>query len=248
MIRRVASGEWRVAKEKELGGGGELRIENKKEMTKPKTELDKMIEAEAVALEHLNTPKNVTGVTSTGQAGTLEQKDTGTLEHLNIKTPKQNEPLDLVKAEQVRQQILQDITRKMQPDSNIPFTQSIAVPVRPRLVDVKAPPRVLGPVEELRTLSMVDFRRLAKEPVEVLNKISKKIDIIGETSVGKRVEAVRAWQNSPVYQLYLKIGRQSIDSGKSVVDIIEEYTSQGEVVLSEGEFNAIVDFNESIRF
>lgn len=120
--------------------------------------------------------------------------------------------------------------------------------IRPQLTDIKAPPRTLGPLEELKSLNLVDFRRLDSSPVEALNKVRAKIDLIGETSVSRRVEAVRSWQASPVYQLYLKLGRASIEQEKSIVEIVASLQTQGEQTLSEAEFNAIIDFNQKIRF
>jgi|GEM_PF-1910900 hypothetical protein len=113
---------------------------------------------------------------------------------------------------------------------------------RPRVEDVKAPPRVLGPLEELKSLSLVDFRRLAATPTEALNKVKGKIDLIGEASLAKKLEAIKAWQNSIVYQLYLKLGRDSIEQGKTMA------TLQSETTLTEQEFEAIADFNTKLRF
>ncbi|MBI5733473.1 MAG: hypothetical protein HY973_00825 [Candidatus Kerfeldbacteria bacterium] len=119
---------------------------------------------------------------------------------------------------------------------------------RPRVEDVKAPPRTLGPLEELKSLSLVDFRRLSPSASEALDKIKAKIELIGEASVAKRLEAVRAWQNSVVYQLYLKLGRASIEQGKTIAALIKEFAARGEATLTEQEFEAVVDFNVKLRF
>lgn len=120
--------------------------------------------------------------------------------------------------------------------------------IRPQLMDIKAPPRTLGPLEELKSLNLVDFRRLDSSPVEALSKVRAKIDLIGETSVSRRLEAVRSWQASPVYQLYLKLGRVSIEQEKSIAEAVANLQARGEQTLSEAEFNAIIDFNQKIRF
>lgn len=123
-----------------------------------------------------------------------------------------------------------------------------APPSRPQLEDVKAPHRTLGPLEELKVLSLTDFRRLDPSPVEALARVRAKIDLIGEASVARRLEAVRAWQASPLYQLYLTLGRESIEQGKVVAQVVADRQAAGQPTMSEAEFDAIVDFNTKIRF
>ncbi len=119
---------------------------------------------------------------------------------------------------------------------------------RPQVMDVKAPPRTLGPLEELKTLSLTDFRRLDPSPVEALAHIRAKIDLIGEASVTRRLQAIRAWQAAPLYQLYLMVGRECIEQGKVVAQVAADREARGEPTLSEAEFDAIVDFNTKLRF
>ncbi|MBI5733397.1 MAG: hypothetical protein HY973_00420 [Candidatus Kerfeldbacteria bacterium] len=242
---------------------------------KPKTELDKMIEAEAVAGQSIsgrnhesritnqelgdsNTPHSIQN-DKVAQSITVSKSNLPPVPSGQVsksESVKFKSPLTPEEAEDTRQWILQEIVNKIETDKT-PIVNTSPVkssglehaPIpRQRLVDVKAPPRVLGPIEELRTLSIVDLRRLSDNPADALQKLQKKIDIIGEASVGKKVEAIRAWQASLVYQKYLEVGRASIDSGQSVAGIIAKQTQAGEVTLNEEEFNAIVDFNERIRF
>jgi len=123
-----------------------------------------------------------------------------------------------------------------------------SIKVKPRLVDVKAPPKVVGPLDELRTLTITDFRRLSPNPAEALRKILSKIQLLGEKSVAKRIEAVRAWQGSDIYQSYLNLGRTSIEQGKSIAAVLQEESQHNQDTLTEQEFQAIVDFNEKLRF
>ena len=159
------------------------------------------------------------------------------------------------KVQEWRQEMLKEIARVAPPvptpGLHTSPTPPHVVPLpnqgRPQLSDIKAPPRTLGPVGELKSLGVVDFRRLG--PVMLaLEKVQAKIDLIGEASIGKRLEAVRAWQASPVYQQYLRLGRESIEQGKSVAELTAELSAAGDEVLTEAEFNAIVDFNVKLRF
>lgn len=125
-----------------------------------------------------------------------------------------------------------------------PSVQSVGG--RPQLSDIKAP-HTVGPIGELKSLTLTDFRRLG--PVlSALDRVLAKIDLIGEASITKRLEAVRAWQASPTYQQYLRLGRESIERGTSVADLTADMDSRGDETLTEAEFNAIADFNAKLRF
>lgn len=181
---------------------------------------------------------------------------------LNVKI--ETKPLSEDKFKNWREEMLKEIAKAAPPPPPLVTSQSPIVPsvspvirgqepgasndIRPQLTDIKAPPRTLGPLEELKSLNLVDFRRLDPSPVEALSKVRAKIDLIGETSISRRLEAVRSWQASPVYQLYLKLGRLSIEQGKAMAEIVAELQGRGEPTLSEAEFNAIIDFNQKIRF
>lgn len=157
---------------------------------------------------------------------------------------------DAEAAKQWRDQMLRQLQEQNQPVT--PPDQTTAPPAavmpKPQLSDVKAPPKVVGPLEELRSLTLVDFRRLGATPLEALQKIKGKIDLLGESSIGRRVEAVRAWKSSVVYQQYLRLGRESIEQGKSISDIVNAHQMAGDPVLTEQEFTAIADFNAKLRF
>ncbi|MBU1039040.1 hypothetical protein KKC17_02285 [Patescibacteria group bacterium] len=171
--------------------------------------------------------------------------------------------IEFVKKEDVkldRQKVLQELARSAavsvgsaSPVSNKNSSIKSDQPViltkpKPQLTDVKAPSRLLGPLEELKTLTLVDFRRLSVKPTEALRKIQTKIELIGETSIAKKIEAIRSWQASEVYRNYLDLGRLSIEHGKSISQIISEQSLVGQIYLTEEEFQAVVDFNEKLRF
>ncbi len=158
-------------------------------------------------------------------------------------------PRPITNTENTRQQWREQILKEIENQSSETITADRPVlSPKPQLVDVKAPPKVVGPLEELRTLSLVDFRRLGSTPQEALSKIKGKIDLLGENSITRRVEAVRAWKSSVVYQQYLRLGRESIEQGKTIGVIVGAHQAQGDSVLTEEEFNAIADFNAKLRF
>ncbi|MDX9892787.1 MAG: hypothetical protein RB292_00020 [Patescibacteria group bacterium] len=120
---------------------------------------------------------------------------------------------------------------------------------RPKIEDIKFKPKLIGPVEEIGSMTLVDFRRLSKDPLEATKKIMEKIDFLeAEESFSKRIEAIRAWKRSEVYGIYLAIGDQSMEEKKPISEIIAQRQAQNQPTLSSEEFEAIIEFNNKIRY
>jgi len=117
-----------------------------------------------------------------------------------------------------------------------------------KIEDVKYVPRIMNPIDELRHMSLANFRRLAPSPNEIAEKIKEKINLLEEEQYSKRIEGTKAWRRSPINRLYLQIGQQSISQGKPVDAIIEERKKASQDYLSNDEFKAIMDLNKSLRF
>ena len=56
--------------------------------------------------------------------------------------------------------------------------------------------KLTGPVEELRAITLVDFRRLSRDPSEAAMKIKDKIDLLTGESFEKRSAGIAAWTAS----------------------------------------------------
>ena len=119
---------------------------------------------------------------------------------------------------------------------------------RPKIQDIKIAPKLIGPLEELRSLNLIDFRRLSPNPQEAAQKIKQKIENLASESFAKRMAGIKAWQASQLYRLYLIIGQQSIQRNKLVREIIDERQQRGEPILTLAEFESIMDLNKSLRF
>ena len=116
------------------------------------------------------------------------------------------------------------------------------------MIDVHSKPPVVGPIDELRLFTLVDFRRLDADPKRATSRLQDKIKLLEEESYAKMVEGVRAWRMSPLNQLYLAIGHDSLKAGKNVADAIREWRETGKASLSEDEFGALLDLNKKLRF
>ncbi|MFA6603999.1 MAG: hypothetical protein WCT10_04150 [Patescibacteria group bacterium] len=119
--------------------------------------------------------------------------------------------------------------------------------IKPVVSDVKFASKLLGPVEELRAMTIKDFRRLSRDPHEATLKITDKIDLLKEESFEKRTAGIRGWQESEANRLYLELLRSSLE-GRPIMEIIAEKESKGENVLNKAEFDAIMELNRKLRF
>jgi hypothetical protein len=117
-----------------------------------------------------------------------------------------------------------------------------------RMDDVKYVPKVMSPIDELKYMDLVSFRRLDSDPGKTISKILNKFSLLEEDSYAKRLEGIRAWRISPVNKLYLIIGNESITTGKRVDEIIENRKKDKKDYLTKEEFKAVLSLNKKIRF
>jgi len=187
---------------------------------------------------------------------------------LSSKLKKKNEkPLvkEVKKVDIEKEEIIQDVEeaiKKFQPkreEEKIPETKpvssidspvlnrNLAQPNKVMVESVSGYPRIYGPSNELRSISLIDWRRWGT-PQEAISKIKEKIDLLGEDSLVKKAGGIKAWKESEVNKLYLELGEESINKGKSVEETIMERQKESRKTLSEEEFNAVVELNQNLRF
>ncbi|MEI6596838.1 MAG: hypothetical protein WCL13_01325 [bacterium] len=117
-----------------------------------------------------------------------------------------------------------------------------------KVEDVKYVPRVMGPLDEIKYMDLINFRRLDGDPLKSADKIKSKIDLLEEENYGKKLEGIKFWRLSPISKLYLEVGRLSISEKKPIDVIIEERKVANSDYLTADEFKAIMDLNKSLRF
>jgi hypothetical protein len=113
---------------------------------------------------------------------------------------------------------------------------------------VKVTTKLTGPVEEIKNLTLVDFRRLDSDPKKAAENIYNKILLLEEQSFTKKVQAILGWRESEVFKIYTEIAHESMDQKRSMAEVIEERKSAGKPTLSLAEFEAIMDLNQKLRF
>ena len=118
---------------------------------------------------------------------------------------------------------------------------------KPVATEVRPSPKLTGPVEELRSLTVKDFRRLSREPSEATLKILDKLDLLEEQGFEVKTAGIKAWQDSEVNRLYLELLRQSLE-GRPISEVIAERESKNLPALAKPEFDAIMELNRKLRF
>ena len=119
---------------------------------------------------------------------------------------------------------------------------------RPRLDDVKYVPKLVGPIEELKEMTVIDWRRLGANPAAAAAKVKEKIDLLEREDFAKKIAGTKAWQESEVNKLYLEIGRESMVKGLPVDKIIAEREKAGQITISAEEYRAIMNLNRALRY
>jgi len=108
-----------------------------------------------------------------------------------------------------------------------------------KMEDIKAPRRLVGPLEELSLMSLSDFRRLGKDKNQIINYILEKIQYAAGASLPQKVLAIREWKKSPVFKLYLSMSFQAMSERSPMQTVIENRQHQDQETMTLSELEAI---------
>lgn len=126
--------------------------------------------------------------------------------------------------------------------------QPIAPSAPKTMTDIRPPQSALvGPVEEIRRMTLGDFRKLSSDPKEAVHKIQDKFALIEQQSFLQKLAGVHALKESEVYTLYYTMVRASVMKGVSITEVIHDRSGEGLPVLTEAEFSAIMELSRILR-
>lgn len=129
-----------------------------------------------------------------------------------------------------------------------PAEVAIAAPApRPTMQDAVYTPRLLGPIEELKSLTFEEFRRLARDPKEAVRRIQDKIRLLEEEDYTQRAAAIAAWRGSAPVKKYLGITRVMFEQGIGPEAAVAAQGKEPDALTLE-EYNAIMDLQNSLRY
>ncbi|OGH70633.1 MAG: hypothetical protein A3C90_01765 [Candidatus Magasanikbacteria bacterium RIFCSPHIGHO2_02_FULL_51_14] len=103
--------------------------------------------------------------------------------------------------------------------------------------------RSVGPVDEIRLFTLVDFRRLSADAGKAGEMLIAKFETIKKESHLLFLQAKEAWKESPLYREYLDVLKRAMSAGKTVDEIL---AAQGKGGLGKGEFSAVVELNKQL--
>jgi hypothetical protein len=106
----------------------------------------------------------------------------------------------------------------------------------------------MGPVEELRAMTLAEFRRLAKDPSMAVEKILSRVAILSQESFERRIEGIRAWQSSPLQGMYMRLVAESFRSGTPIAELVDTKRRGGEEVPTSAELAAMISLNSTLHF
>lgn len=115
--------------------------------------------------------------------------------------------------------------------------------------EARIAPKVMGPLEELRYLDLVNFRRFGSSPVEIVAKVESKIRLLEKDGYDKMIGGVAAWRDSPVNSMYLKMGQEALKAGITFKELAATSKNSGNnAFLFWEEIEAIMALNGRLMF
>lgn len=116
-----------------------------------------------------------------------------------------------------------------------------------KMEDIRISPKIYTPVDELKYMTVKNFRNLSHDPVRAMAIVKKKIEVLGQEDYGKKVAGVQGWKVSPVNRMYVEAYQAAISAGKSVESVLAKKRADNPDYLTGEEFEAILAFNQEIN-
>lgn len=123
---------------------------------------------------------------------------------------------------------------------------------RPQVISQQKPKNLESPsnkarfaIKTIADIEQIDvdaFRSIAQSSVERDKKINDSLSRLKND----HPSLLEFWQKSPLYRLYLEIGRESMSGDKSVAEIAQDLKSQNKPYLSEEEFAAVAQMSSQM--
>lgn len=151
---------------------------------------------------------------------------------------------EAIQGKQVDKPSLRKMAAAVPPVHNVVTTDSGKV----RMDDVRYTAKALSPVEELRAFSLLNFRRLDPDALKAVEKIKSKMELLGNEDYAKKIEAIVAWNESPLNRLYLAVCRRSLDENLPLGAVLDRELKKDTNFLKPEELSAIISLNKSLKF
>jgi len=150
-------------------------------------------------------------------------------------------------SQQITQEKPQAPQSTIKPEVSAATITPQAPPGKKPMADVVYETKLVGPVEELRRMTLEDFRRLPGTTQEAIVSLQEDIDNLAKQDPTTRIQGIEAWRESPLIKIYQSLIATALKIGKPIVELLKdkEINTAGMTVE---EFKAIRAFNATLRY
>lgn len=118
---------------------------------------------------------------------------------------------------------------------------------KPRVEDVRRVIAPTGPIQEIASMRLVDFRRSSADPMARVTKILSAMDRIGEEAYEEKIQAIQAWHYNEPYQLYEDMMVDALVHRKPLSVLVQERVRDRQAVLEEKEVSAMLHMHRMME-
>jgi hypothetical protein len=138
------------------------------------------------------------------------------------------------------------VKQMAQPPVSRPVAQKPVA--KPRMHDVQGGSRLVGPVEELSSFDLQNFRRLGRDEAEIKEELLEKFVLLADQGLPKKVAGIKAWRQSPVFKMYVDLNMRGIMDKKTITQLIEEKQVANIDCLTLSEYEMINELNRELKY
>ncbi len=117
-----------------------------------------------------------------------------------------------------------------------------------KVADVVPGNKLMGPIEQLASMNLADFRRLSPQPEEAVRKIESLLETLEKSDYQERVRGILAWRKSPLQTVYVRMMTESLQNAVAIAEIAARLRAKGDESLGPAEVKALSGLNERLRF
>lgn len=97
----------------------------------------------------------------------------------------------------------------------------------------------MGPIQDIQTMSLLDFRRLSANPVEAASRLKQKFQNLKDESYLLYLDGLKAWRQSPLFNGYMTAVESSLIARKPLSAVTTDKSQ-----IQPAEINALVDMEK----
>lgn len=109
---------------------------------------------------------------------------------------------------------------------------------------VPQPRRSMGPIDELRSFTLADWRRVGSPSMSAAEVVWKKFSDLKQESYLLFMDGVRAWHESPLFRMYLATMTAALAQGVSLSAVLNKEAGAGGMTIAES--LSIIDINSRL--